>query len=123
MPAKLARSCRKQQASAAANKMFFMGSEEQEHKSRFRIGGAKNIGGRFTVPYDTLHDLPETVRQVLPKHAQEIYLAAFNNAWDQYREAEKRRDGDSREEVAHKIAWSAVRQKYEKHGERWQRKS
>jgi cation transport regulator len=74
------------------------------------------------MPYDTLQDLPEAVRQALPKHAQEIYLAVFNNAWDQYRDEDSRRDDDSREEVAHKVAWSAVKQKYEKHGERWQRK-
>ncbi|MCB2216544.1 ChaB family protein [Desulfofustis glycolicus] len=74
------------------------------------------------MPYDTLQGLPEAVRQALPKHAQEIYLAAFNNAWDQYRDEDSRRDDDSREEVAHKVAWSAVKQKYEKHGERWQRK-
>jgi cation transport regulator len=74
------------------------------------------------MPYDTLQDLPDTVRQALPKHAQEIYLAAFNNAWDQYRDEDSRRDDDSREEVAHKVAWSAVKEKYEKQGERWQRK-
>jgi hypothetical protein len=33
------------------------------------------------MPYDNLKDLPKSVRHVLPKHAQEIYLAAFNRAW------------------------------------------
>ena len=32
------------------------------------------------MPYKTLSDLPESVRKHLPKHAQEIYLEAFNNA-------------------------------------------
>lgn len=29
------------------------------------------------MPYDTLDGLPENVTNVLPKHAQEIYRAAF----------------------------------------------
>lgn len=38
------------------------------------------------MPYATIHDLPKSVRHVLPEHAQEIYLAAFNNAWTEYAE-------------------------------------
>lgn len=74
------------------------------------------------MPYTSLAELPEPVRQVLPQQAQEIYLAAFNSAWDQYRDAEDRRGDDSREEVAHKVAWAAVKQKYEKREQTWQRK-
>lgn len=66
------------------------------------------------MPYEKLNDLPENVKNVLPKHAQEIYQAAYNNAWDEYKKAEDRRDDSSREETAHKVAWSAVKQKYEK---------
>jgi len=46
---------------------------------------------------------------VLPKHAKEIYRAAFNSAWEQYQEPE-----EEREETAHKVAWSAVKKDYEK---------
>lgn len=53
-------------------------------------------------PYDTLADLPTAVKK-LPKHAQEIYRAAFNAAYKQY-------DGD--ESKAHGTAWAAVKQKY-----------
>lgn len=74
------------------------------------------------VPYDSLKELPESVRNVLPKHAQEIYLTAFNNAWDQYNDEKDRRGDDSQEEVAHKVAWAAVKQKYEKQGQTWQKK-
>jgi cation transport regulator len=35
------------------------------------------------VPYDDLSDLPESVRNNLPRHAQEIYRAAFNSAEEQ----------------------------------------
>ena len=65
---------------------------------------------------------PDSVKNHLPKHAQEIYKEAYNNAWDQYADPDKRRSDDSREEVAHKVAWSAVKEKYEKSNEQWVRK-
>jgi len=66
------------------------------------------------LPYKDVQDLPDSVRSNLPKHAQEIYLEAFNNAWDQYANPEDRRGSASREETAHKVAWSAVKHVYEK---------
>ncbi|KAF9157578.1 hypothetical protein DFQ27_008518 [Actinomortierella ambigua] len=67
------------------------------------------------MPYREIQDLPEPVRSHLPKHAQEIYKEAFNHAWDEYRDKESRRDEDaSREQTAHKVAWAAVKHKYEK---------
>ena len=66
------------------------------------------------MPYKQLSDLPDSVRDNLPEHAQEIYRAAFNSAWDQYDQPEERRGGRSREETAHAVAWSAVEQSYEK---------
>jgi cation transport regulator len=74
------------------------------------------------MPYGKLEDLPKSLRHVLPKHAQEIYLAAFNNAWDQYKDEKDRRGDDSREEVAHKVAWAAVKQKYKKGKDKWKPK-
>jgi cation transport regulator len=41
-------------------------------------------------------------------------MEAFNNAWEQYADPEKRRGIESREETAHRVAWAAVKQKYEK---------
>jgi cation transport regulator len=64
------------------------------------------------MPYDRINELPEAVREHLPKHAQEIYKEAFNSAWDQYADPDERRGDESREEVAHKVAWSAVKKKY-----------
>ena len=66
------------------------------------------------MPYKTDADLPESVRDALPKHAQDIYRAAYNSAWDEYDDASKRRGGESQEEAAHKVAWAAVKEKYEK---------
>jgi cation transport regulator len=66
------------------------------------------------MPYKTRADLPENVRNVLPEHAQDIYMEAFNSAWDQYDEPEERPGASSREETAHRVAWAAVKRKYEK---------
>ena len=57
------------------------------------------------MPYRSTRELPDSVRDNLPDHAQDIYKEAFNSAWDQY---------DHDEETAHKVAWSAVKNDYEK---------
>ena len=57
------------------------------------------------MPYDTKADLPESVRNNLPSHAQGIYKEAFNSAWDQYGHDEER---------AHRVAWGAVKEKFHK---------
>ena len=74
------------------------------------------------MPYDTISDLPDNVKDKLPRHAQEIYLSAFNNAWEEYSDSNDRRGDSSREETAHKVAWSAVKHKYEKQGGKWRHK-
>lgn len=67
------------------------------------------------MPYASINELPESVMNVLPKHAQEIYKEAFNSAYQQYDKPEERRDDASREETAHRVAWSAVKKAgYEK---------
>ena len=75
------------------------------------------------MPYQTISQLPDTVRDHLPKHAQEIYKEAFNHAWEEYADEDKRRGDESREEVARKVAWSAVKQGYAKGDDgRWHAK-
>jgi cation transport regulator len=64
--------------------------------------------------YKRVSELPDSVKDNLPKHAQEIYREAYNNAWEQYDEPEERRGKASREETAHKVAWNAVKKKYKK---------
>jgi cation transport regulator len=69
------------------------------------------------MPYDTNADLPDSVKRHLPDHAQDIYRAAFNNAYaDHAGEA-------AREERAHRIAWAAVKRSYVKVGSSWIAKS
>ena len=60
---------------------------------------------RRIMPYKVLEELPEPVRMHLPYHAQEVYMAAFNNSWEKYNHDEER---------AHRVAWAAVRHSYEK---------
>jgi cation transport regulator len=62
------------------------------------------------MPYKSTADLPDSVRDNLPKHAQEIYQEAFNSAFDEYKE----RGAEGREVTAHKVAWAAVKKKYQK---------
>ena len=66
------------------------------------------------MPYRNISELPDSVRDHVPKNAQEIYKGAFNSAWDEYADKTERRGDESREEAAHKVAWAAVKKKYEK---------
>lgn len=69
------------------------------------------------MPYKTNIDLPENLKKHLPRHAQDIYKEAFNHAFSEYKDPRTRYNKISLEEVAHKVAWSAVKQKYEKNEE------
>ena len=72
------------------------------------------------MPYTNISELPDGVRHVLPTHARHIYKEAFNSAYDEYKDPKDRRDDADHEEVAHRVAWAAVKQKYEKGAdERW----
>jgi cation transport regulator len=71
------------------------------------------------MPYDSIATLPTSVRESLPKRAQQIYRRVFNRAWQEYADPRHRRGGASREETAHKVAWAAVKESYEKRGGRW----
>lgn len=81
------------------------------------------------------------MRSHLPRHAREIYLAAFNNAWEEYAGREDReivahkfagsefgrpqgrpRSGEPQGWGGHKVAWAAVKKQYVKAGKDWIRK-
>lgn len=74
------------------------------------------------MPYTSISDLPDSVKNHLPTHAQEIYKEAFNSAWEQYKHAKDRQGDASREETAHRVAWGAVKKTYEKAGDDWKKK-
>lgn len=65
------------------------------------------------MPYASNIDLPPRIRHVLPGHAQDIYRAAFNNAFRSYA------DSGRREEIAHRVAWAAVKKVYIKRDDAW----
>jgi len=62
------------------------------------------------MPYASNLELPPSVRNHLPSHAQDIFREAFNHAWQEY-------SGD--EERAFRVAWAAVKRSYRKHGRYW----
>jgi cation transport regulator len=67
------------------------------------------------MPYVANEDLPPAIRRHLPPHAQDIFREAFNHAWQSYGAREPWR----REEIAHRVAWSAVKRRYRKRGADW----
>ena len=67
------------------------------------------------MPYASNADLPVAISRHLPDHAQDIFRKAFNNAWRTYGAREPYR----REEIAHRVAWAAVKKRYRKVGEDW----
>jgi cation transport regulator len=65
------------------------------------------------MPYFSNEDLPDSVRNHLPAHAQDIYREAFNHAYAAHRSDPRQ------EEAAHRIAWAAVKRSYVKLGGEW----
>lgn len=62
--------------------------------------------------YDRIEELPETIRDVLPPEAQEIYREAYNQSWDSYDETKT--SEMSQEAVANRDAWAAVKREFTK---------
>ncbi len=65
------------------------------------------------MPYRINSDLPPSVRNHLPDHAQDIYREAFNHAFAAHA------GEPDRERRAHMIAWAAVKRGYVKAGAIW----
>jgi cation transport regulator len=65
------------------------------------------------MPYRSNEDLPAPVRRHLPNHAQDIYREAFNHAFASHRSDVRQ------EEIAHRIAWAAVKRSYVKIADDW----
>jgi cation transport regulator len=60
------------------------------------------------MPFASNDQLPPPVRSHLPPAAQDIYREAFNHAWQTYGNEPRR------EEIAHRVAWAAVKHRYQK---------
>jgi len=65
------------------------------------------------MPYANNSDLPASVRNHLPAHAQDIYREAFNHAFASHA---GEHDLEAR---SHRIAWAAVKYSYEKVDNEW----
>jgi cation transport regulator len=81
-------------------------------------GSSSNTGGSSSA----LSSRTRKAIDNLPSHAQKIYREAHKNAVKQYSNPSKRRGGkqQSKEQIAHKVAWSAVKKEYRKKGEKWE---
>ena len=65
------------------------------------------------MPYRANVELPQSVQKHLPPEAQSTYREAFNQAWQTYR------NDPRHEEIAHRVAWAAVKKSYRKLGDAW----
>ena len=82
------------------------------------FGSRSHSAGKNRMPYRSIADLPPRIREHLPLHAQEIFLEAFNHAWEEYASPAKRYAGSSLEETANRVAWAAVKRRYIRAGDR-----
>lgn len=60
------------------------------------------------MPYASNQELPLPLRSHLPELAQSVYRETFNHAWTSYAQNPRR------EQIAHRVAWSAVKQHWHK---------
>ncbi len=67
------------------------------------------------MPYTSVRELPDPVRNNLPVHAQKIFKDAFNSAYHG--------QAHGNEVRCFKIAWSDVKKTYEKRNGKWKKKS
>jgi cation transport regulator len=67
------------------------------------------------MPYETNEDPPQSVKAHLPAHAQDIFRETFNSAKETYGASQS----GGREATAFRVAWAAVKRRYEKIGDRW----
>ena len=68
------------------------------------------------MPYTSTDQLPDPIRNNLPKGAQAIFVKAFNQAYARLKPGQD-------EVPAFKIGWSAVKRIYEKREGKWRKKA
>jgi cation transport regulator ChaB len=68
------------------------------------------------MPYKSLDELPDNVK-AMPRGAMQLFMAAFNGAWDSYA------DDKEQEAKSFAVANTAVSKRYKKVGEDWVEKS
>ena len=90
-------------------------------RSSRRGTNSSSSGGGGSSSSSALSARTRKAIDTLPSHAQKIYTKAHKNALKQYASPSKRRGGkgQSKEQVAHRVAWSAVKKEYKKKGDKW----
>lgn len=90
-------------------------------RSSRRSTNSSSGGGSSSSSSSALSARTRKAIDTLPSHAQKIYSKAHKNALKQYASPSKRRGGkdQSKEQVAHRVAWSAVKKEYKKKGDKW----
>src|SRR5688500_17925464 len=92
-----------------------------KRSSRRGTNSSSSSGGGGSSSSSALSARTRKAIDTLPSHAQKIYSKAHKNALKQYANPSKRRGGkdQSKEQVAHRVAWSAVKKEYKKKGDKW----
>jgi cation transport regulator len=76
------------------------------------------------MPRGKLSERTKKQIDTLPEKAQRTFRKAHESALKQYKSpGKRRRKSDTAEAVAQKVAWSAVKKKYRKSGDKWVSKS
>ena len=84
----------------------------------------KNSNDKSEENEEELSESAEKRIDQLPEHAQHIFKKAHASAIKEYQDPDKRWGGknESAEEVAHKVAWAAVKKEYKKDNDKWVKK-
>jgi cation transport regulator len=77
------------------------------------LSGGRTFPLEGFMPYRSNIDLPLPVQKHQLSQAQTIYRESFNRAWKTYM-ADPRH-----EEIAHRVAWAAVKKSYRKRSDVW----
>jgi CBS domain-containing protein/cation transport regulator ChaB len=81
-------------------------------------GNGPLIGER--APYRSIGELPGEIKFQLPKAAQQAYLDAYNSALIELQDPSKPPETPAEiKKSASKVAWAAVKQRYQKKGDEW----
>ena len=97
---------------------------QQEGSSTKPRGGARPDRPATKMPYLSINVLPDDVKRMLPRSAQEAYLEAYNSALSGMEGALKRPETpEAAQKSANEVAWAYVKQQYQMQGKKWVPKS
>ncbi|MEX2242617.1 MAG: ChaB family protein [Fimbriimonadaceae bacterium] len=87
-------------------------------------GGARLDRRATKMPYLSINVLPDDVKRLLPRSAQEAYLEAYNSALSEMEETSKGPESpEAAQKSANEVAWAYVKQQYQLQGKKWVQKS